>query len=862
MNPNLRARTAQVSPQVLSYHLQHFYRAEEIQRRSCHWIRAFLRQSIREGTLDQTLRGTPLVDAARTLLLDERVLCPVDTVLRRLVRSSLAQHVSSRKEERLTILENALGITLRDLPLVKRFEAARRLWQYPPAWKGKANLRTLNREAAIMVELDEIIRTNRLPLPAMLSSPDIERHQSLVERLAPAHLGRREKYRLVEALPFYTVARWRDALDTVLYCFVRKGRLLRSGVDQMEDRLLRDASLAFLERSTPEFHALHRTVLAILETGHVGSLATHRRFLSTLERKGIHLTERETYYKILSGKGGYVRKITRRLLGIPFEGLEPHARVVVEAMKEVLLFLPFRKPVPWEMVKSLGFLDVPPAKLRRRRIFETVIMMTLADLLWSGRVVVLGSHRYRNRWKEVPPAPPSPLDWTPIGWVEELRKHLEEAGARFSKRAKGGKAIKDGRLHVPRPKKRGNEPVAAEMNEEDEESTSPVRLPQISIVDLLWKVHEETGFLDTLRLSGPATKRLPEDERRRLAMGVLMGMGLNLGLVGASRTLGRGFALWRLKNFAANYATEANLREGLNRIIQRWEKLGLGKPWGSGRSCTVDGRAVAGRSHNLVSEVHFRHRRLGVTIYWVVRDDDLAVAVRIIGNHDWESWYVLNDLLQPVAGKVLEASTGDTHGQHLGAWGLAHRLGKRLTVRFRQFGKVKVYSPGGGTWHGLVKTGAVDWGKLRRTAASLQRLVEAVKKGVIVPSEILRMVNLYDEEGVNVMEGLQELGKIARTEFLLDYATNPRLRGVVHRQRQQMEAWNSFQRAVSFGRGGHIETNNPERWAEIGLAMAIVMDAIAFFNAWMHGKRLRKTPSAKPIVWGHVNLMGRYPAMK
>ena len=67
---------------------------------------------------------------------------------------------------------------------------------------------------------------------------------------------------------------------------------------------------------------------------------------------------------------------------------------------------------------------------------------------------------------------------------------------------------------------------------------------------------------------------------------------------------------------------------------------------------------------------------------------------------------------------------------------------------------------------------------------------------------------------------------------------------------------------MAFGRGGHIETNNPERWTEIALAMAIVMDAVAFFNAWKHGKRLRKTRSAKPIVWGHVDLMGRYPAMK
>ena len=236
-----------------------------------------------------------------------------------------------------------------------------------------------------MAELDETIRANGLPLHAMLSFPEINRHRSLVEQLAPSRLGRLEKRMLVEAIPFYVTSRRRDAQDTVLYCLVHKGRFLRSNIDQLEDRMCKDDSLAFLERSTPDFRALNRTILTSLETGRVGSLAAHRRFLTTLEERGLYLTEREIYYKILSGKRGYVRKLARRLEGIPFEGLEPHARAIAEALKEVLRFQSFRKPVPKEIVESLGFLVVPPGKLRRRRIFETVVIMTLADLLWSGR---------------------------------------------------------------------------------------------------------------------------------------------------------------------------------------------------------------------------------------------------------------------------------------------------------------------------------------------------------------------------------------------------------------------------------------------------------------------------------------------
>jgi hypothetical protein len=74
------------------------------------------------------------------------------------------------------------------------------------------------------------------------------------------------------------------------------------------------------------------------------------------------------------------------------------------------------------------------------------------------------------------------------------------------------------------------------------------------------------------------------------------------------------------------------------------------------------------------------------------------------------------------------------------------------------------------------------------------------------------------------------------------------------------EAWNTNQRVSFVGKSGHIETNNPARWAEIGLAM--VMDAIAFYNAWRHGKRLSKIPFAKPIFWGQVDLMGHYSTTK
>jgi len=80
----------------------------------------------------------------------------------------------------------------------------------------------------------------------------------------------------------------------------------------------------------------------------------------------------------------------------------------------------------------------------------------------------------------------------------------------------------------------------------------------------------------------------------------------------------------------------------------------------------------------------------------------------------------------------------------------------------------------------------------------------------------------------------------------------------VQRACSRTETWNSFQQAVAWGNGGRIATNNPRRREELGLAQAVLMNAITFHTVWRHGDRLRKKRNATPIQWGHVRRYGQY----
>jgi hypothetical protein len=54
-----------------------------------------------------------------------------------------------------------------------------------------------------------------------------------------------------------------------------------------------------------------------------------------------------------------------------------------------------------DVISRLGFIKVPVDKLKNRRVFEPLILATLADFISSGKIIVKHSIQYRNKWDDV-----------------------------------------------------------------------------------------------------------------------------------------------------------------------------------------------------------------------------------------------------------------------------------------------------------------------------------------------------------------------------------------------------------------------------------------------------------------------------
>lgn len=617
---------------------------------------------------------------------------PVSAELLRQIRTIRARFRRREQEARNRILTRALGTTLSTLPLARRYRVARNLLRYPPANQGKVGIIKLETEQRIRQEIEETLKANSLNLSVLLSQPDLDDAFEFVDCRANSTLERWERQEVIRALPLYLASRYQQAVDAILFTFVRLARLLKLRVQTNYDEQTENENRALFEKRAGEFKGLRRAVLNVLEHGDPSVLKPFRPVLRKLEEQGEEAITLHGYYQLLASRGTFARKIARRFQDIRLKGRDANAMMVVQALQEVFRFAPFAEEVPREVRKSLSFLDVSDAHLASRRVFESIVLITAADLIWLGRITSPESRRFGNLWDQV--ATTNEMDDAEAvnAKLHLVKKELESTWKDIRKTTGSIPIVVNGKLVSKRPPRKWLHEEEMLHKKAKQEFLSSIR--PISIVDVLMEVNQSTSILDAIRLEGGRGRRLPDEQRCRLAMAVVLARGMNVGVPQMSTLLGRWYTVGRLTNFDESYLTIKSLKRANGTLLDAWDKQGLGNSWGSGRSVAADGRSIMASERNLQSGYHYRHRKSGVTLYWLVRDDWIGARVGVIGNHEWESWFLLDGLLNPLGGHTPEWAAGDTHGQHLALWGLSFLAGKAIRARFRRLGSVKLYHDG------------------------------------------------------------------------------------------------------------------------------------------------------------------------
>ena len=806
-----------------------------------------------ERNLNPNLAPIDLKCSAVAVMVNQGFMMPSPYRFKRSLRSALRTFQQEENENRLIRLEKSLGVSLRNLPVIKRWTAARELLRYPPAHVGKTNLPKMAEEYQIFKDISTTLAKNNLDPQVLLNYPDSERLFQFVERRRPSLLDKWEQRKVLEALPFYLAARLRKSIDAVLLCFVRKARLLRARIHEEVEETRREESLALLERSGQHLQSLQVAISEALALGTPEPLKPFQKKLASLYKDGAATLDRNRLYELIGSRGAYTRKLAHRLVGISFEGREPNAKALVNVLSEVFQFSPFKEDVPEHVTKQLTFLVVSSQLLAKRQVFEPAVLITLADYLWSGRVIVPLSHRFSNIWADIPTIK-SRIE---ISRCIVVRQHLlDQAWIQFEQATNNRTLVKDARLYIQRPRRLISPQDEHCLRKQHQDLVS--RLKNVSIVEIILRVHHSTGFLNEFHLHKRAPHQLSEEKRIRLTAVVLIAMGMNIGIREIAPVFGHNYKVGRIQHFVDWYMMKENLERALSRLLKAWDERKFGSQWGSGHSISVDGRVVGAFQNNLLSRYHYRRGRSGMTVYWFRRDDGVATRVKALGNQEWESWHVLDELLNSLTENDLQSSCGDTQGQFLALWGLAELVGKQIQARFRRPSRVLLYKSVTKNRAGLRNLRVVNWNIIEQNFPSMMRLADAIRSGKVKAVDIFQRWNLYDENGNNVAAGLRELGKVARTEFLLGYAQDQDLQRKIQKACNDAEAWNSFHEAIFWGNGGKLRSNNPARQEESLLALTLLMNSIVFYNVELYGRELKHANAKTPVIWNHVQLLGRY----
>ncbi|MDB0543289.1 Tn3 family transposase [Ralstonia solanacearum] len=481
-----------------------------------------------------------------------------------------------------------------------------------------------------------------------------------------------------------------------------------------------------------------------------------------------------------------------------------------------------------------------------RRYLELCVLSRMAKELRSGDLCVAGSDAfsdYRDHllaWQECERRLPSycekfSMPDSGAGFVAHLRRRLADAAQqlddRFPEKAEHVIINKTGELIVRR--------TAATVIPESAlvlHRALMKRMPVRNLLDVLTNIEHWTHFTRHFGpLSGSDPKIRNAAERYLLT---IFAMGCNLGPTQAARHMGDKITPHTMSFVNQRHLSLERLETAQRELIELYLRLDLPKHWGDGKTVAADGTQYDFYDNNLLAGYHHRYRKMGAVAYRHVADNYIAVFRHFIPPGIWEAIYVIEGLLK--AGLSVEADTvhADTQGQSAAVFAFTHLLGIKLMPRIRNWQDLTLYRPDAGTKYKHIDqlfSNTVDWDLIERHWQDLMQMTLSIQAGALSSPVLLRRFGASGPKN-RLSLAAEELGKVVRTIFLLEWIGSKELRQEITATTNKVESYNGFAKWFSFG-GDVLPVNDPDqqqkrlRYNDLMASAAILQNTVDMMQA-------------------------------
>lgn len=359
-------------------------------------------------------------------------------------------------------------------------------------------------------------------------------------------------------------------------------------------------------------------------------------------------------------------------------------------------------------------------------------------------------------------------------------------------------------------------------------------LPLVELPEVILEVERHTGF-------GPGFTHVSESRAhiQDLSLSicaVLLAEACNIGLRPLVHPEVPALTRERLSWVRQNYLRADTIARANAVLVQAQADLTLAQMWGGGDVASADGLrfVVPVRSVNTGPSPRYFGQGRGVTYLNYTSDQFSGLGGLVIPGTMRDSVYILEGLLEQESGLTPTEIMTDSGSYSDLIFGLFWILGYQFSPRLVDIGETRFWRIDPEADYGLlngiarhrINTNLItnNWDDILRVAGSL-------KVGTVHASTLIRALQ-RDGRPTTLARAIAELGRLAKTLFLLNYIDDEHYRRRIQIQLNRGEGRHGVARNLFHGQRGELRQRYRQGQEDQLGALGLVVNIVALWIMW------------------------------
>lgn len=235
-------------------------------------------------------------------------------------------------------------------------------------------------------------------------------------------------------------------------------------------------------------------------------------------------------------------------------------------------------------------------------------------------------------------------------------------------------------------------------------------------------------------------------------------------------------------------------------------------------------------------------RGQGISAYAHVSDQHSTFDTKVIVATAPESHYVLDGILGNDTDLPVEEHATDTHGATLANFALFELVGKQLSPRIRDLGKITLYRTGPKAAFadryphaGPLLTRRADTELITAAWDDLLRVAASVKYGHATAALVVGKLCSSKRQQNTLTSAIKEYGALRRTVYAARYLADETYRRRIARQLNKGENLHSLRRELAYAGEGAVRRHHHEQQTEQMWCLTLATNAIVTWTTEYYG---------------------------